>query len=231
MPTQGVSIRACLGRARWSLARQDTKLESEGAEFIVLGLTSNLVASLTARPPARFAVIIWTRMQAEAGQPLDDIVARKEKERVVGGGLFFWGVGNAPPHAGCQPGIEVVFSVMKSKPQDRDLQPSGILNWRTYFVDGHEQPLPLGAKVTSRAPKKAHYALICWSDEPLELRDLGPFDPGAYRNISGAPVGASQVTVLIREHGPPSEVAAYRISMRAELRGWVRLGSPVPVGI
>jgi hypothetical protein len=55
-------------------------------------------------------------------------------------------------------------------------RPPGILPWRTYFLNGLEQALPPGAKVTSKAPKKAHYALIRWSDEPLALRDLGPFD-------------------------------------------------------
>ena len=40
--------------------------------------------------------LLWTRMQAEAGQGLELILRRKERERVAGDGRFFWGVGNAP---------------------------------------------------------------------------------------------------------------------------------------
>ena len=43
--------------------------------------------------------LCWTRMQVEAGQALESIIARKEIERRAGGGLFFWGVGNAPSTA------------------------------------------------------------------------------------------------------------------------------------
>ena len=71
--------------------------------------------------------------------------------------------------------------------------------------DGHERPLPKHAIVTSRGDrrtgtKERHYALVCWSDTPLVLGDYGLFDPSAYRNLSGtgAPVGASQVTALLR---------------------------------
>ena len=41
-------------------------------------------------------MVCWTRMQAESGQNIEVIIARKELERRTGGGLFFWGVGNAP---------------------------------------------------------------------------------------------------------------------------------------
>src|SRR5437773_1823143 len=44
-------------------------------------------------------VICWTRMQAEAGQGIEAIVSRKELERQAGGGLFCWGIGNAPPRS------------------------------------------------------------------------------------------------------------------------------------
>ena len=39
------------------------------------------------------------RMQAEAGQRLETIIARKEIERQAGEGLFLWGVGSAPSRA------------------------------------------------------------------------------------------------------------------------------------
>ncbi len=51
-------------------------------------------------PPANTEIykdiVCWTRMQAESGQDLLNIVRRKEIERRANGGIFFWGVGNAP---------------------------------------------------------------------------------------------------------------------------------------
>ena len=37
----------------------------------------------------------WTKMQAEAGEPIDGFVNRKELERLCGGGEFWWGVGES----------------------------------------------------------------------------------------------------------------------------------------
>jgi hypothetical protein len=67
-------------------------------------------------------ILCWSRMQAEAGQELAAIMARKELERLAGDGLFFWGIGNAPSRAVGQLArvgheIDVVFSVMKSRPK------------------------------------------------------------------------------------------------------------------
>lgn len=187
-------------------------------------------------------VICWTRMQAEAGQSLQSIVARKELERRAGNGIFFWGVGNAPSRAlqdyarlGCE--IDVVFSTMKTPAKSRDAPPCGVTVWRTYFdAYGIERPLPMNSLVTSRAAdhggnKRAHYALMCWSGTGLRLGDLGPFDHGAYRNASAARgrVGASQVTALLRRVVPHEDGAAYRINLMAKLRYgyWVRLGDPL----
>jgi hypothetical protein len=39
--------------------------------------------------------IVWSKMQAEAGEPLAAIIARKEVERLAGDGVFFWGMGSA----------------------------------------------------------------------------------------------------------------------------------------
>lgn len=83
--------------------------------------------------PARHSVgdeyICWARMQAEAGQGLDEIVARKERERRAGGGTFFWGVGNAPAAivnvlARAAMPVRAIFSVMKSRPKAVDVSPS-----------------------------------------------------------------------------------------------------------
>lgn len=198
--------------------------------------------------PARFAqsafdtdeLVCWSRMQGEAGQPLETIVARKERERRAGNGLYFWGVGNAPStaiNALARAGREIpaIFSIMKTPPKAHDLAPARTVVWRRYIdCYGIERALPPHALVTSRGdsaagPKRAHYALICRSDAPLQIRDDEAFDPLAYCNASGKPVGASQVTALLRRIGQPSKGSQYRVNLRASLTGslWVRLTDPL----
>ncbi|MDH7972520.1 hypothetical protein QH494_10030 [Sphingomonas sp. AR_OL41] len=192
------------------------------------------------------SIICWTRMQAEAGQGLEMILARKDLERRTCDGTFLWGVGNAP---GSEPArlargnvpVDVIFSVMKSRPKERDANASELNVWRGYTDQfGVERALPAGALVTSRAAEassrvRSHYALMCRSDLPVTLRDLGPFNPKAFRNVGGrgAPVGASQVTALLREFEPNEEdQGGYRANVRATLTGgyWVRLINPVRLG-
>jgi hypothetical protein len=185
-------------------------------------------------------VLVWTRMQAEAGQGLERIVARKERERRLNGGTFLWGVGSAPARAVrsfAQQGrpLPVVFSTMLSKPKASDSAPEAIVAWtRIVGADGVSRPLPAASIVTSRHTGRAtHYALHCLSDAPLSLGELGRFDPNAFRNHgdAGGPVGASQVTSLLRRHGPDGEAPAYAIAMTAMLvEGmWTRLADPVHV--
>jgi hypothetical protein len=136
--------------------------------------------------------------------------------------------------------VSVVFSLMKGKPNSQDVAPGGILAWRSYLdADGVERPVPPHALVTSRnetetGSKNAHYALMCHSDDALELDDLGSFDPSAYRNVSGtgAPVSSSQVTALLLQVSEERLSSGYRINFRARLTGsyWVRLTDPCPVG-
>ncbi len=193
---------------------------------------------------ARDEYLCWSRMQAEAGQQLDAIIARKELERSAGHGVFMWGVGNAPALitnvlARADLRIPVIFSVMKSRPKSLDVSPSRTFAWRSYFdADDVQQPLPVHVVITSRGDsatgaKRSHYALMCYSSVPLRLRLNGrPFDPSAYCNAggAGAPVGASQVTALLRRVKPTNPHAGdYRVDLSAWLTGsfWVRLGDPV----
>ena len=188
--------------------------------------------------------LCWSRMQAEAGQALECIVARKELERRAGGGMFLWGVGNAPPtivralaRIGCR--VPVVFSIMKSRPKAVDVAPSRIFAWRRFLdANGIERTLPSSAIVTSRGDsprgaKRTHYALMCYSAAPLAIERGAPFHVGAYRNAggTGAPVGASQVTALLRRSGDQGGATDYEVSLRAWLIDsyWVRLSDPVEV--
>jgi hypothetical protein len=206
------------------------------------------------RPPAAHdsatiggeAYVCWSRMQSEAGQMLDAIIARKERERQAGEGLFLWGVGNAPSTAisalaRLRLPVPVVFSTMKTKPKAIDVAPSRTVVWRSY-VDEHgaERPLPPSALVTSRGDsaggaKSRHYALMCYSDAPLELIRGIPFDPAAFRNAggAGAPVGASQVTALLRQVADQDETPDYEANVIAWLTGgyWVRLADPQELNV
>lgn len=180
--------------------------------------------------------VCWTRMQSEAGEGLACILRRKDLERRAGDGLFFWGVGNAPSRAipalaRAAAVIDVIFSVMKSRPKPSDVAPEAVVAWRSYVdAEGVVRPIPPNVLVTSRATRRnCHYALMCRSDQPLSVDDEGPFDPAAFRNYgAGRGVGASQVTALL-ERCAPDGTSDYRVAMRAELTGalWVKLIDPV----
>jgi hypothetical protein len=201
--------------------------------------------SVNDQPLSRY--LVWTRMQAEAGQGLDTILKRKELERDAGGGHFFWGVGNSPSvminslARTCTP-VSVIFSKMKSRPKAVDMNPESTVIWRQYIdCDGVLRPLPPHALITSRGEsslrrKCVHYALECFSAQALRLQNSGErFDSSSYRNASGrgAPVGASQVTaLLVASHASDgSGDRDYSIDFRAMLAGsyWVKLVDPLPL--
>ena len=193
--------------------------------------------------------VCWTRMQAEAGQSLPSIVQRKECERRHGDGHFFWGVGNAParainPLARQRTPVPVIFSEMKSKAKPVDTHPAQVLAWRRYLdVDDKEHPLPDHVLVTSKATitrankLRGYYALMCFTNSPLELSEDGAsFNHLSYRNFSeqSAPVGPSQVTALLKltdacDDNPPTLTTSYQADLQAWLTGsyWVRLSDPV----
>jgi hypothetical protein len=182
-------------------------------------------------------------MQSEAGQQIDAIVMRKELERHAGNGLFCWGIGNPPPRSlrtfaiRGQP-IDVVFSLMKSRPKIGDVAPKGLMVWRRYVdFGGAEQALSPNTLITSslKSSNRAHYALMCCSEDRLELRKNRSFDPSAYVNVSEAarPVGASQVTALVRRIRPEKSVTDYHVNLKAALARsyWVKLADPVELTI
>lgn len=190
------------------------------------------------------ALVCWTRMQAEAGQDLRTILSRKDMERRAGEGLFFWGVGNAAPRSlgevvRSNKRVDVVFSVMKSKPRQVDVSPSSIFVWRKFFdLDGLEREIPEHVLVTSRGdvqgkPKTRHYALVCFSSQKLELTDGEIFDPSQYRNagLNGGVIGVSQVTALVKRCSATKRESSYRVNLRAQLveNYWVRLSDPKKV--
>jgi hypothetical protein len=125
---------------------------------------------------------------------------------------------------------------MKSAPRTIDRNPSQLLLWLSYLDEaGRSLPLPAHTLVTSRGDgsRRAHYALICESDERIGSEtDLGVIDAACARNLRTLnPIGASQVTAVVAYRCDTSHAPArpYRVSFRARLngQGFVRLASPV----
>lgn len=184
-------------------------------------------------------------MGSEAGQPLEDIIRRKELERQSGAGVFAWGIGNSvesaikyAKYAEHVPGLETLFTPMKVAPKAIDSSPSSILLWLGYHTDdGLIERLPSHMLVTSRGhsrlrdDKRGHYALICESHRSLlEQPSAWAIDPNAARNlVSANPIGASQVTSVVRYRSIEQRQAAYPVLFRALLTetAFVRLATPV----
>jgi hypothetical protein len=190
------------------------------------------------------AVFIWTKVGAEAGQSMARILHRKELERQVGHGLFCWGIGNA---LGAAPriareqseggNVEVLFTKMKSLPKAADESPSSVLLWVDYEdANGLTRPLPDHVLTTSRGDgpsgkqKTHHYALMCHASSPIAEEDLAAFDSAQVANlVSSNPVGASQVTSVVRYRGETAATSPYSVFFRAWLHGdgVVRLKTPI----
>ena len=188
----------------------------------------------------------WTKMGTESGEKLTTIIRRKEWERQLGGGYFFWGVGqslgeNAKDAARDTTSLRAFFSPMSSKPKTIDVVPASVVLWNAW-VDAQRQirQLPIHSFVTSRASlpsgrkKESHYALVCFSDKELaDQREDICVSPNHLRNLTtNKPLGASQVTSIVRVLSRTDEVCAvkgYSVSFTTELRPpyCVQLAQPV----
>ena len=184
----------------------------------------------------------WTRYGTEAGQTIDQILARKERERLQNNGVFFWGIGNAIGEGlkellqRCSK-PEVVFSPIKSPPRRKDCTPDAVAAW--FFgktLDGAPFRLPRDTVVTSRydvlSPRSVHYALVCYSEEQLSISKSGDtIELSRLRNVrSSRPLGASQTTAVVKQdQSGDSRDRLYEVTMRAQLVEpyFIRLEYPV----
>lgn len=173
---------------------------------------------------------------------MEAILCRKEKERISNDGVFLWGIGNA-----IGPSIaeliqralnpEVLFSPIKSAPKCKDVVPSAIATWTSAVgLDGSPFNLPTHSLVTSRydvsAPKRSHYALVCFKNTPLTLMlSEEKLLFSELRNLrTGRPVGASQVTAVVeRLKSHCQDLTPYEVAIRATLVPpyFVRLADPI----
>jgi hypothetical protein len=196
-------------------------------------------ASATTPLPSAFC---WTKMESDAGETLNDIIRRKELERSIGGGVYYWGIGTPIAERTmaelrrrtCQP--EAFFSIMRSKPRREDHSPASVLLWTNDIdADGLLKQLPTHALVLSRGEttsgrEKRYYALVCHSETALSPSRHASFDLSHFRNLGGAKgeIGSSQVTAVI-EHLSGSHLGRhYEISLRTLLRPpyFVKLAGP-----
>ena len=186
----------------------------------------------------------WTRFGTESGEAIEDIVARKEQERLANGGVFLWGIGNS-----VGPAVRelvrstsnpcVVFSPMRSKPKAIDVAPPSLLTWTgATTLDGDDWAIPAGSRVISRGSsegqreKTAHYALVCRSPSPLALcAGIADIAYEALVNfLSGTKLGHSQVTAVVRRgQALVASPTIYPAAFMAELvyPFFVRLHNPL----
>ena len=181
------------------------------------------------------ATFCWTKMGTESGEELAAIIRRKEWERQLGSGYFFWGVGqslgeNAKVAARDVTSLRAFFSPMSCKPKAIDVAPASVVLWNAWVdIQGQMRQLPTHCFVTSRASlpsgrkKESHYALVCFSDRELasQQEDIR-VSPDQLRNLTtNKPLGASQVTSIVRVLSQTKETCAakgYSVSFTAELR-------------
>src|SRR2546427_2240867 len=119
------------------------------------------------------ACFCWMRFGTEAGQSIEQILGRKEEERLANEGLFFWGIGNALGPSMTEllrrtdvPGV--LFSPIRSAPRPIDVAPGAVSAWtEAEGLAGQRYQLPSRALITSRfdasSPRDSHYALVCQS--------------------------------------------------------------------
>lgn len=125
-------------------------------------------------------VFVWTKIGAEAGESVSDIIARKESERTAGGGTFWWGVGTSlgpalRVEAQCARGtIPILFCEMLGRPQRHDVSPASTVRWARW----------------------RDWKTSCHSQSKIEINRSGQqFDPRNCRTVPGGKIpGDSQNT-------------------------------------
>jgi hypothetical protein len=187
----------------------------------------------------------WTKFGPEAGELPLSIFQRKELERHRNGGVFLWGIGQSigpslPDLLRVTSTPEVLFSPIRSPAASYDVSPAQVALWCDAIgYDGHRFSLPEHSLVTSRVdpahPRPGHYALVCKADSPiLDTRVKDHYLAlNSLRNLrSGAPLGASQVTSVVRRIADATPVdLKYPVVARARLvyPYMVRLTRAIPV--
>ena len=166
---------------------------------------------------------VLSRMGAEAGERHGGIVARKEAERLAGGGEFWWGIGSSLGAAGYEAAsggdLRVLFTRMLSRPKPIDTAPGRVFMWTHWeSPEGHGE-IPPHVVLTSKGGegKTRHYALVCRTESALGLSGGRPFDHNLCRTASGKVMGGSQVTALLTGDPLRHTSGPYTIDFEATL--------------
>ena len=186
---------------------------------------------------------VWTKMNTDGGEPLENIVRRKDLERQSGEGtfenVFWWGVGESRGEAirshlvGKVKNPRVLFSRTLGPSQQRDKE--GGLIWQSYLDDeGNEHSIPDHVIVHSR-PTESYRAIVCHSPQPLRLSGRVSFYASELRNLNkdgtvGKVPGNNQTTSVVG-YSPNSKKRIgrpYHDELRADLVGpyFVKLARP-----
>ncbi len=187
----------------------------------------------------------WTRFGTEAGQSVEQILARKEQERKANDGLFFWGIGNAIGPSMLEllrrtTSPEAVFSPIQSAPKREDAMPESVVAWsEAQTLSGEKYRLPKHSLITSRIdllrPKPKHYALVCRSERAIAIEHSCEYVRfSTLRNlVTNRPVGVSQVTAVVHmtASGSEGKSLSYNVAFRAFLAPpyFIELRTPVPL--
>jgi hypothetical protein len=155
------------------------------------------------RGTLRAETFVWSLMGQDAGQPLKEIIIRKDAELRTGGD-FWWGLGTplgdrveseAISNGGTLPAL--FFKAGKQK-QALDQSTYVWNGWRSIRT-GRHGVIPKHALVLGGNPDGRYYALVCCCDTELVLSNHGPFDPAQCRTLAkGRPPGVTQRTALLK---------------------------------
>ena len=162
-------------------------------------------------PVFQQGAVCLTSFGPESGETADEILARKELERLSGVGAhkneFWWGIGEKGtaqsisvliPHYGAN---VVLFSAIKNQKLSNDGSPSNLLVWRQYSVLGSSvsHDIPKHVLITSAVLAKngslrtTHFALVCKSRVPIKMGEpVFRFSNAHYKNLGkGGKLGKS----------------------------------------
>lgn len=185
----------------------------------------------------------WTRFGTEAGMTIEEILRRKEMERIASGGMFVWGIGNSLGKAidelrARDPEPNALFSEIAGKAAPHDVWPDAVVAWRS-FRDGSgaSTTLPRGVLVVSRASNssggvKRCYGLFCSTSSPLAIESHAEIEIGSLRNLTGANfVGDSQTTAVVEQDAGGTSRRRYHVSLIARLVEpyYAEMLDPIPV--
>jgi hypothetical protein len=173
---------------------------------------------------------VFTKVQAYSGQTINQILRRKELERQVGG-TFWWGIGESKGRmirllAAGVPQPLVIFSLMPTRPHQRDSNPDGVLLWEEYeTATGTTAPLPphvvlcSGAHDKNGRQRSRYFVLVCENPSGIPHSGGGKIDTRTLRNFGdgGKPLDPRQGTAVVETTTRHDKGAPYPITARATL--------------